>query len=72
MKRNPGSNPVRKQATQHRLSIWCMEGLAHFIVYYLGMRGFDSDYEIIRRVERDLFKRRKTINANYNEVRMAA
>lgn len=49
-----------------------MEGLAHFIVYYLGMRGFDSDYEIIRRVERDLFKRRKTINANYNEVRMAA
>lgn len=36
------------------------------------MLGIDNDYEVIRRVERDLFKRRKTINANYNEVRMAA
>ncbi len=49
-----------------------MEGLAHFIVYYLGMRGFDSDYEVIRRVERDLFKRRKTINAEEVSYRAAA
>nr|DAT77829.1 MAG TPA: hypothetical protein [Caudoviricetes sp.] len=35
------------------------------------MLGFDSDYEIVGRVERDLFKRRKTINAN-NSVRLAA
>ena len=38
----------------------------------MGMFGIDSDYEVIRRVERNLFKRRKTINANYSEMRVAA
>lgn len=36
------------------------------------MLGIDSNYEVVRRVERDLFKRRKTINANYYEMRVAA
>lgn len=38
----------------------------------MGMFGIDSNYEIVRRVERNLFKRRKTINANYSEMRVAA
>lgn len=42
------------------------------------MLGIDSDYEVVRRAERDLFKRRKTINARVNTtparvaMRMAA
>lgn len=36
------------------------------------MLGIDSDYKVVRRVERNLFKRRKTINANYSEMRVAA
>lgn len=38
----------------------------------MGMLGIDSDYEVVRRVERNLFKLRKTINANYSEMRVAA
>ena len=38
----------------------------------MGMLGIDSNYEVARRVERNLFKRRKTINANYSEMRVAA
>ena len=39
------------------------------------MLGIDNDYEVIRRVERDLFKQRKTINAKsyrMTPARMAA
>lgn len=36
------------------------------------MLGIDNDYEVIRRVERDLFKRRKIINAEEVSYRAAA
>ena len=40
--------------------------------FYLGLYGFDSIEKVIERVERNLCKRRKTINAERSDVRMAA
>nr|DAU45546.1 MAG TPA: hypothetical protein [Caudoviricetes sp.] len=39
---------------------------------FTGLYGFDSIEKVIERVERNLFKQRKTINAERSDVRMAA
>lgn len=42
------------------------------VLSFKGLHGFDSIEKVIERVERNLCKRRKTINAERSDYRMAA
>lgn len=46
--------------------------MKRFASFNKGLFGFDRSYEVIEHIERDLFKRRKTINAEKVSYRAAA